>query len=61
MNELLTTLADLFQTFPAVWIGVIFIFGLLVGSFLNVVIHRMPIMLEREWKTQAEQILSGEP
>jgi leader peptidase (prepilin peptidase)/N-methyltransferase len=26
--------------------------GLLVGSFLNVVIHRLPIMLEREWRTE---------
>ena len=23
--------------------------GLIVGSFLNVVIHRLPKMLEREW------------
>lgn len=26
--------------------------GLLVGSFLNVVIHRLPIMLEREWRAE---------
>lgn len=42
---------------PTVWIGTIFILGLLVGSFLNVVIHRVPVMLEREWKAQAEEIL----
>jgi leader peptidase (prepilin peptidase) / N-methyltransferase len=29
----------------------------LIGSFLNVVIHRVPIMLEREWRGQAEEIL----
>lgn len=45
-------------TSPATWTGLIFVFGLVVGSFLNVVIHRVPIMLEREWKTQARQILS---
>ncbi len=28
------------------------IFGLLVGSFLNVVIYRLPIMMEREWKKE---------
>ncbi|HEY6642295.1 A24 family peptidase [Povalibacter sp.] len=39
------------------WIGLVFIFGLLIGSFLNVVIHRVPIMLERDWKSQAQQIL----
>lgn len=38
---------------PGLLLGVVFIFSLLVGSFLNVVIHRLPIMLEREW--QAEQ------
>jgi leader peptidase (prepilin peptidase) / N-methyltransferase len=41
------------------WIGLIFVFGLVIGSFLNVVIHRIPIMLEREWKSQAQQILEG--
>jgi leader peptidase (prepilin peptidase) / N-methyltransferase len=35
----------------------VFLFSLLVGSFLNVVIHRVPIMLEREWHSQAEEIL----
>ncbi|MGE0373726.1 MAG: A24 family peptidase [Gammaproteobacteria bacterium] len=33
----------------AVFIGVL---GLLVGSFLNVVIHRLPIMMERQWRTE---------
>jgi leader peptidase (prepilin peptidase)/N-methyltransferase len=40
------------------WIGLVFVFSLLIGSFLNVVIHRLPIMLDREWRSQAEQILS---
>jgi leader peptidase (prepilin peptidase)/N-methyltransferase len=61
MYELLAALVDLFETYPAAWFGLIFVLGLLVGSFLNVVIHRVPIMLEREWKAQAEQILRGEP
>ncbi len=58
MNELLAALGDIFEVFPVVWLGLIFSLGLLVGSFLNVVIHRVPIMLEREWKSQAQQILS---
>jgi leader peptidase (prepilin peptidase)/N-methyltransferase len=58
MNELLSALGDIFEIFPVAWLGLIFILGLLVGSFLNVVIHRVPIMLEREWKSQAQQILS---
>lgn len=32
------------------------VLGLLVGSFLNVVIHRVPKMLEREWAQQAAEI-----
>ncbi|MDP4639827.1 MAG: A24 family peptidase [SAR86 cluster bacterium] len=35
------------------------ILGLLVGSFLNVVIHRLPIMLQREWQQQANDILGN--
>ena len=31
--------------------------GLIVGSFLNVVIHRLPRMMEQDWKRQAEEIL----
>lgn len=31
--------------------------GLLVGSFLNVVIHRLPIMLDRDWRNQSREIL----
>ncbi|HEX7047850.1 MAG TPA: A24 family peptidase [Gammaproteobacteria bacterium] len=29
----------------------------MIGSFLNVVIYRLPVMLEREWKTQARELL----
>ena len=36
------------------------IVGLCVGSFLNVVIHRLPKMLERGWRAQCAE-LSGEP
>ena len=30
--------------------------GLVVGSFLNVVIYRLPVMLEREWRQQCDEI-----
>jgi leader peptidase (prepilin peptidase)/N-methyltransferase len=60
MNESIAALGDIFSAYPAAWITLIFVIGLLVGSFLNVVIHRMPIILERDWKAQAEQILHGE-
>ena len=32
-------------------------FGLLVGSFLNVVIYRLPIMMERGWRTECQEFL----
>jgi leader peptidase (prepilin peptidase)/N-methyltransferase len=37
------------------WLAVslAFIFSLLIGSFLNVVIHRLPLMMEREWQLMA--------
>lgn len=32
--------------------------GLVVGSFLNVVIYRLPLMIERQWQQEAQQLLS---
>lgn len=33
--------------------------GLLVGSFLNVVIYRLPVMLDREWRADCRQLLDA--
>ena len=35
----------------AAWVGGLL--GLIVGSFLNVVIHRMPLIMERQWQQDA--------
>ena len=35
--------------------------GLLIGSFLNVVIHRLPRMLEAEWRAQCEELAGRDP
>ena len=35
-----------------------FIIGAFIGSFLNVVIHRIPVMLERQWKSECQELLS---
>jgi leader peptidase (prepilin peptidase)/N-methyltransferase len=32
--------------------------GLMVGSFLNVVVHRLPVMLRRDWRSQSAEILA---
>ena len=42
----------------ALWLGVL---GLLVGSFLNVVIHRLPKMMERQWQAESAQAVGQVP
>lgn len=41
---------EIFLYYPWLFSAVAAIFGLLIGSFLNVVIHRLPIMMERQWQ-----------
>ena len=40
------------ESAPLLTAGLATLLGLLVGSFLNVVIHRLPLMMEREWREQ---------
>jgi leader peptidase (prepilin peptidase) / N-methyltransferase len=56
---MLNDLAALYADNPAVFAGSVFVLGLVVGSFLNVVIYRLPIMLEREWRAQAAEFSSS--
>lgn len=53
-------IVNLLEHRPLFLTGTVFILGLLIGSFLNVVIHRLPIMMEREWQTQARDFLNLE-
>ncbi len=40
----------------------LFVLGLCIGSFLNVVIHRLPLMMERQWfGDAAAQLAESEP
>ena len=48
---------ELFLDYPALLYAIAFVFGLLIGSFLNVVIYRLPIMLERQWKQECSEYL----
>ena len=43
------------------WIAVAAVLGLVVGSFLNVVILRLPVRLEAQWRREAREILELEP
>lgn len=45
-------LITLSQQLPWLYLTTIALFSLAVGSFLNVVIHRLPIMLERQWQDE---------
>lgn len=49
---------DLLQANLGLALLVFGVLGLCVGSFLNVVIHRMPLMMMREWRRDCSQILS---
>lgn len=50
------TAAQLLQANPALLIAIVVVLGLLVGSFLNVVIHRLPLMMERDWRQQCAEL-----
>ena len=49
-------LLDALSATPTFFISATLVLGLLVGSFLNVVIYRVPVMLEREWRLQCAQL-----
>src|SRR3984893_12241032 len=55
---MLNDIAALFVDSPGLFSGSVFALGLVIGSFLNVVIYRLPIMLEREWRAQAAEFSS---
>ncbi|MCW8839809.1 MAG: A24 family peptidase [Gammaproteobacteria bacterium] len=57
----LDSLASLFQTQPMVYIGCMALLGLFIGSFLNVVILRLPVMMQRSWDMQCRELLELEP
>ena len=56
---MLNDLTVLYSGDAALFAGSVFLLGLVVGSFLNVVIYRLPIILERDWRTQAAELLSS--
>lgn len=43
------------------FLAVAALIGALIGSFLNVVIYRLPVMLERGWESEAREMLGMEP
>jgi leader peptidase (prepilin peptidase)/N-methyltransferase len=47
---------DLLASSPALFVATCVVVGLIVGSFLNVVIYRLPIMLDRQWREQCAEL-----
>jgi leader peptidase (prepilin peptidase)/N-methyltransferase len=56
---MLNDLAALYTENLALFAESVFLLGLVIGSFLNVVIYRLPVMLERDWRAQAAELLSS--
>ena len=52
------SLVNYLQLNPIVFLIFCTLIGLAVGSFLNVVVYRLPLMLDREWKSQCGNCLS---
>ena len=51
-------LIEVLQALPAaVVLAAVFVLGLLVGSFLNVVILRLPLQLMQDWRLQCTELL----
>ncbi|MEW6997697.1 A24 family peptidase [Colwelliaceae bacterium BS250] len=51
---------SLFEQSPAIFYTTITILGLIIGSFLNVVIYRLPKMMENEWFCECRELLVDE-
>jgi len=51
MNELIM----LMKHEPSLLYGFVTVLGILIGSFLNVVIYRLPVMMQREWQNECAE------
>lgn len=45
------------QNSPVLLISIVFVIGVLIGSFLNLVIYRLPIMMQRQWRQECQSFL----
>ncbi|MDN2664724.1 A24 family peptidase [Psychromonas sp. 14N.309.X.WAT.B.A12] len=51
MSDVIT----LMEQVPSFYFGLVLVLGLLVGSFLNVVIYRLPVMMQRSWEADCAE------
>lgn len=54
MSEFISTMSHNLWLFAMIS----FVFAAVIGSFLNVVIHRLPVMMKREWQQECNQYLN---
>lgn len=54
---MLENLIASFQSSPWLFYGAVLFFGLSVGSFLNVVAYRLPLIMHRNWKRECHEFL----
>lgn len=52
-------LIEYFQGNPGVFLLFVTLLGMAIGSFLNVVVHRLPIMMQRDWRQQCRDFVAG--
>lgn len=52
---------EILRAYPGLLIAIATVVGLLVGSFINVVAYRLPLMLQREWQQQCCELLELDP
>ncbi|MFV0597600.1 prepilin peptidase [Shewanella sp.] len=57
MPEFIYLLSHSLAQSPWLFISLSFVFAATIGSFLNVVIHRIPVMMKREWQQECNQYL----
>ncbi|MCR4300529.1 MAG: A24 family peptidase [Sulfuricaulis sp.] len=55
----MSDISAFFTSYPAAFPWIAGVFGLAIGSFLNVAIFRLPILLERKWQSQCREILKS--
>jgi len=54
-------LVSLWQQTPWLFVGCVAALSLVIGSFLNVLIYRLPIMMEREWQSEFQAYFQANP
>lgn len=60
MFDILLPLSEVLRSEPVFFVTFSVILGLMVGSFLNVVIHRLPKMMEQEWHANCLELQGKE-